>query len=80
MAEALAPGADVVAVGTAAVIALGDNHPSATPSTVNPAPQQAISATTRTAATRPASPPRTRGSPPAWIPWRPVVGRRTTCM
>jgi glutamate synthase domain-containing protein 2 len=78
VAKALALGADAVAIGTAALIALGDNHPRTTPSTAKLGTPPATSTTGRTAATRPASPPRTRNSPPASTRSKAAAGSPTT--
>ncbi len=73
VAKAMALGADAVAIGTAALIALGDNHPRYAESTANWAPKPASTTTSRPAATPPGSPPRT-------LSWRsgfdPVEGAR----
>lgn len=80
LAKAMALGADAVAIGTAALMELGDNHPGTTPRTVNSAPPPGTSTTTRTAATRPESTPRTRGgSPPASTPSRAADASPTSC-
>ena len=64
VAKALALGADAVAIGTAALIALGDNDPQLRRGIPrSSAPPPAPMTTGTRAATRPASPRRTRSSP-----------------
>ena len=60
VAKALALGADAVAIGTAALVALGDNDPHWRPNTTRWAPPQAPMMTGTKAATRPGSPRKTR--------------------
>ena len=62
VAKALALGADAVSIGTAALIALGDNSPRSRPSTASSAPRPAATTTGTRVATPPASPRRTRSS------------------
>ena len=62
VAKALALGADAVAIGTAALIALGDNHPRYEAEYEASAAQRGSSTTSRTAPTPRASAPRT----PSW--------------
>ena len=67
VAKAMALGADAVAIGTAALIALGDNEPRLD----EELPRdrlggRATTTTARPAATRPASPPRTRSWQRGW--------------
>ncbi len=60
VAKALALGADAVSIGTAALVALGDNDPRLRGrSTARSAPRPAPMTTGTRAATRPASPRRT---------------------
>lgn len=63
VAKAMALGADAVAIGTAALIALGDNHPRLDEELKKSARLPVSTTTGRTAVTRPASPPRTRNCP-----------------
>ena len=66
VAKALALGADAVSIGTAALIAMGDNSPELRrASTASSAAPPASTTTGRRAATRPASRPRTTSSPRA---------------
>ena len=70
VAKAMALGADAVAIGTAALIALGDNDPQLRRGVRGArVGEPATTTTSRTGATRPASPPRTpswpRGSTPS---------------
>ena len=69
VAKALALGADAVSIGTAALIALGDNSPELDEaSTASSAARRASTTTGRPAATRRASRRRTTSSPPASTP------------
>ena len=79
VAKAMALGADAVAIGTAALIALGDNHPATPPSTRSSAAPPASTTTSRTAAIRPGSPPRTRSWPRGSTPSRAAADWPTTC-
>ena len=80
LAKCMALGADAVAIGTAALIALGDNAPrTTTRSTASWVRPPASTTTGRPGATRPASPPRTTNSPHASTPFRAGAGWRTTC-
>ncbi len=67
MAKALALGADAVAIGTAALVALGDNDPRHQQNTQRLAPWPARMTTGTKAGIRPASPRRTRCWPPVSI-------------
>jgi hypothetical protein len=72
VAKALALGADAVAIGTAALIALGDNDPNWEEEYRNWAPPPTPMTTGTKAATRPASPRRT----PSLPRFDPVLGGR----
>ena len=74
VAKALALGADAVSIGTAALVALGDNDPRSRRSIASSAPPPAPTTTGTRAAIPPASPPRTRSWPRGSIPV--VAGRR----
>ena len=63
VAKALALGADAVAIGSAALVALGDNDPQYEADTTRSAQLPAPMTTGRTGATPPASPPRTPSLP-----------------
>lgn len=78
VAKAMALGADAVAIGTAALIALGDNSPATRSSTRNSAPRPGSTTTSRPAKTPPASPPRTRNCRRTSTPSRADGGSRTT--
>jgi glutamate synthase domain-containing protein 2 len=78
-AKALALGADAVAIGTAALIALGDNSPRYADEYEAIGSAAATTTTSRRAATRPGSAPRTPSSPRGSTPWRAAAGWRTTC-
>ena len=80
VAKAMALGADAVAIGTAALIALGDNDPRYA------AEYEKLGSRSRFLrrlpgrhATRPASPPRTRSWPRGSTRSRAAAGWRTTC-
>ena len=62
VAKALALGADAVSIGTAALIALGDNSPHLDEEYASSAPRPAATTIGMRGATRPASPRRTRSS------------------
>jgi hypothetical protein len=73
VAKAMALGADAVAIGTAALIALGDNHPRLDEELKKSARPPVSTTTGRTAATRPVSPPRTRNCRSVWTRWKAVA-------
>ena len=60
VAKCLALGADAVSIGTAALIAIGDNDPHYEKNTASSAPRPAPMTTGTRAAIPPASPPRTK--------------------
>jgi hypothetical protein len=70
VAKALALGADAVSIGTAAMVALGDNDPKYEASIRRSAPPPAPMTTGTRATTRPASPRRTRNLPRGSTRWR----------
>ena len=80
VAKALALGADAVSIGTAALIALGDNSPELDEEYRE---DRQLGRLLRRLARRPrprwASPPRRTSSPPASTPCSAAVGSRTTC-
>ena len=79
VAKALALGADAVAIGTAALVALGDNDPASRGGIPrSSAPPPAPMTTGTKAATRRASPRRTRCWPRGSIPSRRAAGFPTT--
>ena len=79
VAKALALGADAVSIGTAALIAMGDNSPELRRrTTASSAAPPGSTTTGKPAATRPGSRPRTTSSPPASIRSSPAAGSRTT--
>lgn len=79
VAKAMALGADAVAIGTAALIALGDNHPRLDEELKRSARQRVTTTTGKTAATRRASPPRTRNCPNASTRSKAAGAWPTTC-
>ena len=79
VAKALALGADAVSIGTAALIAMGDNARSTTRPTARSAARRASTTTGRPASTRSASRPRTTSSPPASTRSSAAAGSPTTC-
>ena len=79
VAKALALGADAVSIGTAALIAMGDNSPELDEEYREARQRRRASTTTgRRAATRPASRRRTRSSPRGSIRSSAAAGSRTT--
>ena len=79
VAKALALGADAVSIGTAALIALGDNDRIWKTNIARSAPPPAPMTTGTKAAIRPASPRRTRSLPPASIRSSPGTSSPTIC-
>ena len=80
VAKALAMGADAVSIGTAAMIALGDNSPELEDGVpAASAPRRATTTTGRPVAIPRASRRRRTSSRPASIPCSAAAGSRTTC-
>lgn len=79
VAKAMALGADAVAIGTAALIVLGDNHPRLDEE-LKIGSAAGFYDAGRTAVTRPASPPRTRNWPDVWIRSRAGAAWPTICV
>jgi methylamine---glutamate N-methyltransferase subunit C len=78
VAKALALGADAVSIGTAALVALGDNDPAWEPNTAPLEPPPGAMTTGTRAAIRPASRPRIPNLPSASIRSGPGAGSPTT--